>query len=334
MPRLPLSALSVGRHRIPLPVLLAPMAGVTDLPFRQLCRSYGAGYAVGEMLSSRQELWATHKSQHRLAQTQESGLRIVQIVGHDPAMMAAAARAQMEQGADVIDINMGCPAKKVCQRLAGSALMQDLPLARRILTAVVAAVTVPVTLKIRTGPTREQRNGPELARIAEDVGIAMLCVHGRTRADRFLGAAEYDTIATIKQQSTIPVIANGDIDSVDKAQRVLAHTGVDGIMLGRAALGRPWIFAEFAAAVLGDAPARIDGHGRMACMLGHLQALQRHYGEEAAVMLARKHIAWYARGMLGGAGFCKGFHAQTQAAGQAAYLTRFFAHHPDAFANV
>ena len=170
MSRLPLRALSLGPHRVAMPVLLAPMAGVSDLPFRELCRSYGAGYAVGEMLSCRQELWSTQKSRQRHVQTQEQGLRIVQIVGHDPDMMAAAAQAQAAQGAEVIDINMGCPAKKVCNRLAGSALMQDLPLARRILTAVVAAVTIPVTLKMRTGPTPEQRNGPELARIAEDIG--------------------------------------------------------------------------------------------------------------------------------------------------------------------
>ncbi len=317
-----------------MPVLLAPMAGVSDLPFRELCRSYGAGYAVGEMLSCRQELWSTQKSRQRHVQTQEQGLRIVQIVGHDPDMMAAAAQAQAAQGAEVIDINMGCPAKKVCNRLAGSALMQDLPLARRILAAVVAAVTIPVTLKMRTGPTPEQRNGPELARIAEDIGIAMLCIHGRSRADRFLGAAEYDTIAAIKQQSRIPVIANGDIDSVDKARRVLAHTGVDGIMLGRAALGRPWIFAEFTAAINGGAPAQIDRHERIRCMLRHLQAMQRYYGEEAVVRLARKHVTWYARDMRSGAEFCKGFHAQTQAVEQAAYLSSFFARDQDVFATV
>ncbi len=317
-----------------MPVLLAPMAGVSDLPFRELCRSYGAGYAVGEMLSCHQELWSTQKSRQRHVQTQEQGLRIVQIVGHDPDMMAAAAQAQAAQGAEIIDINMGCPAKKVCNRLAGSALMQDLPLARRILAAVVAAVTIPVTLKMRTGPTPEQRNGPELARIAEDIGIAMLCIHGRSRADRFLGAAEYDTIAAIKQQSRIPVIANGDIDSVDKARRVLAHTGVDGIMLGRAALGRPWIFAEFTAAINGGAPAQIDRHERIRCMLRHLQAMQRYYGEEAVVRLARKHVTWYARDMRSGAEFCKGFHAQTQAVEQAAYLSSFFARDQDVFATV
>ncbi len=321
-----LPPITLGPHRLQQGLLLAPMAGATDLPFRELCRALGASYAVGEMLSSEQRLWASAKSSTRQVQAQESGLRVVQIVGYDAAMMAAAARAQAEQGADIIDINMGCPAKKVCNRLAGSALMQDLDLAARILAAVVAAVDIPVTLKMRTGPTPERRNAAQLAHIAEDCGIAMLTIHGRTRADRFLGAAEYDTIAQIKQTCSLPLIANGDIDSVDKAARVLAHTGVDGIMLGRAALGRPWIFAEFQAALQETPPLQLDEKKRGQLMLEHLQAMHRHYGEEAAVQRARKHIAWYAQQRPDGDELCKGFHRQTRASEQTAYLTRFLEH--------
>jgi tRNA-dihydrouridine synthase B len=270
------------------------MAGVTDRPFRQLCRRFGAGLAVSEMLTSDIGLWQSRKSMTRRDHRGESGPISVQIAGSDPAMMAAAARASVEAGAQIIDINMGCPAKKVCNRAAGSALLRDEPLVRGILEAVVAAVEVPVTLKIRTGWSPESRNGVTIARLAEACGIRALAVHGRTRACRFTGPVEYDTIRAIKAAVSIPVLANGDIDSPEKAAAVIAHTGADGVMVGRAAQGRPWLCGQIARylddGVLIDEPSADE---QRLILLQHLDALHDFYGEAQGVRIARKHVGWY-----------------------------------------
>ncbi|MFP4335561.1 MAG: tRNA dihydrouridine synthase DusB [Wenzhouxiangella sp.] len=276
------------------------MAGVTDKPFRQLCKRMGADLAVSEMTSSDASLWHTRKSRWRMDHAGEPEPVSVQIAGTVPEQMAEAARHNVAQGAHIIDINMGCPAKKVCKAWAGSALMRDEPLVERILRAVVAAVDVPVTLKIRTGWAHDQRNGPVIARIAQDCGISALAVHGRTRDQKYEGFAEYDTIARIKQDLSIPVLANGDIDSPEKARFVLDYTGADGLLVGRAAQGRPWIFREIRHHLdTGDflePPSRIEVRN---ILLGHLQALHRFYGEAAGVRIARKHLGWYARGTPG-----------------------------------
>ena len=284
--------LSIGAHALPDNLLLAPMAGVTDAAFRQLCLSLGAAYAASEMISADTALSDTPKTAHRIRPA-ESGIHAVQIAGSEPHQLAEAARFNVASGAQVIDINMGCPAKKVCRKLAGSALLSDEKLVRRILTAVVSSVSVPVTLKIRTGPDRENRNGVRIARIAEQEGIACLAVHGRTRADRFKGLAEYDTIAAIKQAVAIPVIANGDIDSPEKAVEVLQETGADGVMLGRAAQGNPFIFRqirEFRETGSYNAPATAEVHR---VLMLHLRDMYELYGEYRAVRIARKHIGWY-----------------------------------------
>jgi len=284
----------IGPYSIEPQVILAPMAGVTDKPFRQLCKRLGAGLAVSEMTTSDPKLWRTTKSQRRMDHQGEPDPVSVQIAGYDPTMLADAARHNVAQGAQLIDINMGCPAKKVCNVYAGSALLQDEPLVARIVAAVTRAVEVPVTLKIRTGWDREHRNGVTIAKIAEDAGIAALAVHGRTRADLYGGEAEYDTIAAIKAAVRIPVAANGDIDSGPKAREVLARTGADAVMIGRAAQGRPWIFREIAhylatGAILAP-PARAEV-GEI--LLGHLENLHAFYGEHQGVRIARKHIGWY-----------------------------------------
>ncbi len=287
----------IGPYPLESNLTLAPMAGVTDLPFRQLCRSFGAGLAAGEMLTSDSRLWHSNKSRSRLSHAEEPEPRVVQIVGGDPVMMAEAARLNVDLGAQIIDINMGCPAKKVCNKAAGSALMRDEPLVTQILTAVVRAVSVPVTLKIRTGWDTNNRNGPHIARIAQDCGIQSLAVHGRTRACMFEGAAEYNTIREIKQAVNIPVFANGDIDSPQKAQQVLALTGADGLMIGRAAQGQPWIFRDIATFLISGellappAPAEVR-----AIMRAHLRNLYTFHGENTGVRIARKHIGWYAAG--------------------------------------
>lgn len=284
----------IGPHCIDPPLVLAPMAGVTDLPFRSLCRRGGAGLVVSEMTTSDPTLWHTDKSRLRREHDDETRPFAVQIAGYDPEAMALAARFNVEQGAQIIDINMGCPAKKVCRVDAGSALMRDEALVARILAAVVGAVTVPVTLKIRTGWSRTQRNALNVARIAQDAGIAALTVHGRTREDLYNGEAEYDTIAAVKAAVRIPVIANGDIDSGLKAAAVLRHTGVDALMIGRAALGRPWIFGEIAqylrSGTQAESPAP-EAVGRT--LLSHLDALYALYGAGRGVRVARKHIQWY-----------------------------------------
>jgi tRNA-dihydrouridine synthase B len=285
----------IGPHRITSRVVLAPMAGVTDKPFRQLCRRLGAGLTVSEMTIADPGLWHTRKSRLRQDHAGEPTPVSVQIAGYDPIMLAAAARFNVEHGAAIIDINMGCPAKKVCNVFSGSALLQDERLVERILRAVVQAVSVPVTLKIRTGWDRQHKNGVHIAHIAEDCGIAALAVHGRTRADQYQGQAEYDTIAEIKQAVAIPILANGDIDSAQQAADVLRRTGADAVMIGRAAQGRPWIFREIthylATGELVESPDRASIG---AILLEHLQHLHAFYGEPQGVRIARKHLAWYA----------------------------------------
>ncbi len=288
--------MQIGSHRIDPPLVLAPMAGVTDKPFRQLAKRLGAGYAVSEMTISDPRLWQTKKSRWRMDHAGEPAPIGVQIAGADPLALAEAARFNVAHGAQIIDINMGCPAKKVCNVWAGSALLQDEALVERICRAVVAAVEVPVTLKIRTGWSREQRNAPTVARIAEDCGIQALAVHGRTRDQHYTGCAEYDTIATVKQAVRIPVLANGDIDSAHKASEVLRHTGADALMIGRGAQGRPWIFREIAHYLAtGELLPEPSADEVAGILLGHLDALHAFYGEQAGVRIARKHLGWYAR---------------------------------------
>ncbi|HEY9036060.1 MAG TPA: tRNA dihydrouridine synthase DusB [Pseudomonadales bacterium] len=308
----------IGPYRIDVPVVLAPMAGVTDLPFRTLCRQLGAGHSVSEMLSSNPALRHTQKSRHRSDHRGEPGPICVQIAGHDPHAMAEAARWNVDAGAQIIDINMGCPAKKVCKKAAGSALLADTAQVERILHAVVQAVDVPVTLKIRTGSAPDQRNGVVIAQLAEAAGVQALTVHGRTRACRFQGAVEYDTIAAIKQAIRIPVIANGDIDSPQKALEVLAHTGADGVMIGRAAQGYPWVFREISHTL--NTGQRLTPPTRdevFAVMHSHWQSLLDFYGDFAGLRIARKHIGWY----LDRLGLdARLFNRLTTASGQAAFL--------------
>lgn len=288
------SVVRIGPYQLANRVICAPMAGVTDHTFRELCRRFGAALAVSEMLSSNPQVWQSEKSQNRMGHRQESGIRSVQIAGSDPEQMAAAAQYNVDIGADIIDINMGCPAKKVNKKLAGSALLQYPELVEQIVRAVVQAVKVPVTLKIRTGWDPEHRNGVQIARIAEDNGIQALAVHGRTKACMYKGEAEYDTIAAIKQQVKIPVIANGDITTPEKAQFVLDYTGADAIMIGRAAQGRPWIFREvvhyLATGEKLAAPAICEVQQ---IMLDHVQGLHQLYGDYAGARIARKHVGWY-----------------------------------------
>ncbi|MEO7432283.1 MAG: tRNA dihydrouridine synthase DusB [Dokdonella sp.] len=286
----------LGPYLIDPPVVLAPMAGVTDKPFRQLCKRLGAGLAVSEMTISDPRLWTTRKSRQRMDHVGEPDPVSVQIAGHDPQMLAEAARYNVDHGAQLIDINMGCPAKKVCNVWSGSALLQDEALVARILDAVVRAVEVPVTLKIRTGWNRDNRNGVAIAKIAEAAGIAALAVHGRTRADHYEGEAEYDTIAAIKAAIGIPVFANGDIDSPQRARHVLDHTAADAVMIGRAAQGRPWIFGEIAHFLrTGETIEPPSPRDVRDILLGHLDALYAFYGEQQGLRIARKHLGWYAK---------------------------------------
>jgi tRNA-dihydrouridine synthase B len=284
----------IGPHELEAPLALAPMAGVTDRPFRLLCRRFGAAVAASEMVTSDVRLWHTRKSRLRMVHEGEPDPRVVQIAGGEATMMAEAARRNRDQGAQIIDINMGCPAKKVCNRAAGSALLRDEGLVADILAAVVAAVDVPVTLKMRTGWDGAHRNGVQIARLAEDSGIAALAVHGRTRADRYEGAAEYQTIRAIKAAVRIPVFANGDIDSGAKARAVLEETGADGVMIGRAAQGRPWIFREIRHfLVTGRTVPEPDPREVRDIMLAHLDELYAFYGEHTGLRVARKHLGWY-----------------------------------------
>ena len=286
----------IGPHAIDPKVILAPMAGVTDKPFRVLCKRLGAGLCVSEMTTSDPRFWNTSKSLHRMDHVGEPAPVSVQLAGTEPQVMADAARFNVDHGAQIIDINMGCPAKKVCNAWAGSALMRDEALVARILEALVAAVDVPVTLKIRTGWAADRRNALAIARIAEASGIAALTIHGRTRDQQYTGIAEYDTIAEVKAALSIPVIANGDIDGPDKAAEVLRRTGCDAVMIGRAAQGRPWIFREVAHFLAtGERLASPSLVEIRDILLGHLEALHAFYGEVSGVRIARKHLGWYAK---------------------------------------
>ena len=296
--------MKIGPYELASPFLLAPMAGITDAPFRHICRQFGAALTPSEMTTADVSLWESPKSSHRLDIDGDAEPRVVQIAGSEPEMMARAAEACVERGAQIIDINMGCPAKKVCRRLAGSALLQDEPLVERILTAVVNAVDVPVTLKTRTGWDPEHKNGVRVAQLAEAAGIRALAMHGRTRACRYRGDAEYATIAAVKQAVTIPVIANGDIDSPEKSLEVLRVTGVDGVMIGRAARGRPWIFRELEHfRQTGRKLPPLENEKVRDIMLGHLRELHRFYGEKSGVRIARKHIGWYCESLPGSGAF-------------------------------
>ncbi len=284
----------IGDHALLNRVILAPMAGVTDRPFRQLCRRLGAGLVVGEMVTSDPSLWHTRKSRLRMDHRGEPGPRAVQIAGGDAEMLAEAARLNADRGAEIIDINMGCPAKKVCNKAAGSALLRDEALVAEILAAVVAAVDVPVTLKIRTGWCADSNNGLRIARLAEAAGIQALAVHGRHRQQRYTGDAEYDTIAAIKAAVGIPVFANGDIDSPEKAAAVLDYTGADAVMVGRGAQGNPWIFREIDHYLRhGERMPPPADEERAAVLRDHLEALHDFYGEHMGVRIARKHVGWY-----------------------------------------
>ena len=304
------------------------MAGVTDRPFRKLCKQLGAGYAVSEMVTSRPDLWSSLKTSRRADHTGEVGPIAVQIAGTDARMMADAARYNMDRGAQIIDINMGCPAKKVCNKWAGSALMQDEALALSIIDAVVQAAQphgVPVTLKMRTGWCQAHKNAPVLARAAESAGVQMVTVHGRTREQGYKGQAEYDTIAAIKQALRIPVVANGDIDSPEKAQEVLRRTGADAVMIGRAAQGRPWIFREIAHFLAtGEHLAQPLVAEVRRLLLAHLQEHYDLYGERTGVRSARKHIGWYVRDLPGAEAFRQHMNGLDDTVAQQAAVTDFF----------
>jgi tRNA-dihydrouridine synthase B len=317
--------MQIGPYQLKNNLVVAPMAGVTDRPFRQLCKQMGAGMAVSEMVASNSLLWGSAKTRRRANHEGEVDPISVQIAGADPDMMADAARYNVDEGAQIIDINMGCPAKKVCNVMAGSALLQNEPLVRRIVEAVVNAVNVPVTLKIRTGWDRSNRNAIIVARIAEGAGIQALAVHGRTRACAYTGDAEYETIAAVKAAVKIPVIANGDITTPEKAKQVLDYTGADAVMIGRAAQGRPWIFREIeyflkTGAHL-PAPEVTEIHR---VLVNHLHDLHSFYGEYTGVRMARKHISWYTRGLAGSASFRPAMNQLQTCAEQLAAVNTFF----------
>jgi tRNA-dihydrouridine synthase B len=315
----------IGAHILRNGLFVAPMAGITDRPFRQLARRFGAGLAVSEMLSSRPELRESRKSRLRRDHAGEAGPISVQIAGADPAMLADAARYNVGQGAEIIDINMGCPAKKVCNVSAGSALLENEPLVARILEAVVGAVEVPVTLKIRTGPAPERRNAVRIARIAESAGIQLLSIHGRTRACAFGGEAEHDTVAEVKSRVRIPVIANGDIRTPRDAKRVLERTGADGIMIGRAAQGRPWLFREIAHYLETGEELAAPGAREMGSVLEQqLLGLYDLYGAEHGARIARKHIGWTVRELPGGEAFRSAANLIVDAAAQLAAVGEYF----------
>ncbi len=317
--------MQIGPYKLLNNLVLAPMAGVTDRPFRQLCKNLGAGMAVSEMVSSNSLLWGSAKTLRRANHEGETEPRSVQIAGADPQMMAQAAKYNADKGAQIIDINMGCPAKKVCNVMAGSALLQDESLVSSILAAVVAAVDVPVTLKIRTGWDKDHRNGVSVARIAEQCGIQALAVHGRTRACAYTGEAEYDTIAAIKAAVTIPVIANGDIRTPEQARFVLDYTRADGIMLGRAAQGRPWIFSSINHYLTtGEKLPEPTIKKVREIMLGHLENLYEFYGEHTGIMMARKHVSWYSKGQPSGGAFRQAVNAAGSIEQQLALTHEFF----------
>ena len=320
--------MNIGSFVLSNPFFVAPMAGVTDRPFRQLCKKLGAGYAVSEMVTSRPDLWDTLKTSRRANHAGEPGPIAVQIAGTEPQMMADAAAYNIDRGAQIIDINMGCPAKKVCNKWAGSALMQDEALALRIVQAVVAASAprgVPVTLKMRTGWCQSEKNAVVLARAAEQAGVAMVTVHGRTREQGYKGDAEYDTVAAVKAALRVPVVANGDIDSPEKARQVLALTGADAVMVGRAAQGQPWIFREmvhFMATGTHLAPPLVAEVRHL--LLDHLQDHYALYGEFSGVRTARKHIGWYVKALPGGEDFRARMNAIEDCEAQSAAVGHYF----------
>ena len=316
----------IGPYKLKNNLIVAPMAGVTDRPFRQLCKTMGAGMAVSEMVASNSLLWGSEKTRRRANHEGEVDPISVQIAGADPQMLADAARYNVDEGAQIIDINMGCPAKKVCNVMAGSALLKDEPLVARILEAVVRAVEVPVTLKIRTGWDRSNRNALIVARIAEASGVQALAIHGRTRACGFSGEAEYDTIAEVKSAIKIPIIANGDIGTPERVKEVLERTGADAVMIGRAAQGRPWMFREITYYLeTGEhlPPPEVDEIHRV--LGAHLKDLYEFYGEHTGVRVARKHISWYTKGLAGSAAFRHGMNQLQTCAEQLAAVDEFFA---------
>jgi tRNA-dihydrouridine synthase B len=316
----------IGPYRLKNKLIVAPMAGVTDRPFRQLCKRMGAAMAVSEMVSSNSLLWGSEKTRRRANHEGEVDPISVQIAGADPAMMADAARYNVDQGAQIIDINMGCPAKKVCNVMAGSALLRDEPLVARILEAVVGAVSVPVTLKIRTGWDTNNKNALTVSHIAERSGIQALAIHGRTRACGYSGVAEYDTIAAVKASVSIPVIANGDITTPERVRHVLAHTGADAVMIGRAAQGRPWMFREidhYLATGEHLPPPEVAEIHRV--LRQHLDELYAFYGEYTGVRMARKHISWYTKGLACSAAFRHAMNQLQTSAEQIAAVDAFFA---------
>ncbi len=315
----------IGAHHLRNGLFVAPMAGITDRPFRRLARRYGAGLAVSEMVSSRPELRESRKTRLRMDHAGEPGPISVQIAGSDPALLADAARFNVERGAEIIDINMGCPAKKVCNVAAGSALLEDEARVARILEAVVAAVEVPVTLKIRTGPAPLRRNALRIARLAEAAGVQLLAIHGRTRACMFEGRAEYDTIAEVKSRLRIPVIANGDVRTPEEAKRVLEATGADGIMVGRAAQGRPWLYREISHYLeTGERLAPPPAAEMAAVLIEHLEGLYTLYGSEQGARVARKHIGWTVRELPGGEALRCAVNTIDAAAAQCAAVNDYF----------
>ncbi|HEY6599028.1 MAG TPA: tRNA dihydrouridine synthase DusB [Pseudomonadales bacterium] len=308
---------AIGTHKLRNCVVLAPMAGVTDKPFRELAWSLGAGLVVAEMTSVNPQLWDSRTSRLRREHVAGARPHVVQIAGADPAWVAQAACREVEAGAEIIDVNMGCPAKKVCNQAAGSALLRDEALVERILRAVVAAVTVPVTVKIRTGWSPDERNGVSIARIAEAAGVASIAVHGRTRACRFIGAVEHDTVAAIKAAVRVPVFANGDIDSIEQACRVLAHTGADGILIGRGALGAPWLPGDIAAALeTGRAPRERSTDEVLAIAARHVAHMHDFYGADQGVRIARKHVKAYLQRVGTDAAHIREFNARETPRGQ------------------
>ncbi len=317
--------MQIGPHILKNNLIVAPMAGVTDRPFRQLCKSMGAGMAVSEMVSSNSLLWGSEKTRRRANHEGEVDPISVQIAGADPAMMAEAARYNVAQGAQIIDINMGCPAKKICNVMAGSALLTDEPLIGKILDAVVAAVSVPVTLKIRTGWDTQHKNAIAVAQIAERAGVQALAIHGRTRACAYAGHAEYDTIAAVKAAVKIPVIANGDITTPEKARQVLEHTRADAVMIGRAAQGRPWIFREISHYLATGERLPLPEVAEIHRVLtNHLHELYDFYGEYSGVRIARKHISWYTKGLMGSAIFRHAMNQLQTADQQLSAVNEFF----------
>lgn len=315
----------IGSYQLKNRILLAPMAGITDAPFRKLCADYGASLTFSEMMSTNPQVWHTEKSKLRLAHDQKSGINAVQILGCEPDDMAKAAQINVERGAQIIDINMGCPAKKVNRKMAGSALLQYPELVKRILNAVVNAVDVPVTLKIRTGWDKQHRNCVEIAQIAEQAGIQALTIHGRTKACLFEGEAEYEQIKMVKQQVSIPIIANGDIVSAEKAKFVLDYTGADAIMIGRAALGNPWLFRQVVAFVEQSAVVfEPTLHEKVQVILQHIRDLHHFYGAEKGYRIARKHVAWYLQKIQPHSAFRQTFNAITDPQGQIMALEEFF----------